>query len=190
MVVALISVSAFAQSEEETFFVTPKVGFNIAEITNSHGCSDPKFGLVIGAEAGYQMTEKLALTGSLLYSMQGYKHDQSYPDPQNINKRIRSEFNCDYNYLNVPVLINYYVWKSLAIKAGFEVGFNLSAKHDDLDVKDDMKGTVFAIPVGASYEFNNFVVDARYNIGISKISQYDDCRNSVFQFTLGYKFAL
>lgn len=180
LVVALISVSAFAQSEEETFFVTPKVGFNIASITDVDN-ADPKFGLVVGAEAGYQMTEKLAFTGGLLYSMQGAKADA-----------ITGDVSCKYNYLNVPVLINYYVWKSLAIKAGFEVGFNLSAKDDDLDVKDNMKGTVFAIPVGASYEFNNFVVDARYNIGASKIFDTDvlDSKNSVFQFTLGYKFAL
>lgn len=178
LVVALISVSAFAQSEEETFFVTPKVGFNIASMTNGHGSIDPRFGLTVGAELGYQMTEKLAFTADLLYSMQGCK---------------ANDIKMKHDYLNVPVLANYYVWKGLAVKAGFELGFKLSAKWDDLDAKDAIKGVAFAIPVGASYEFQNFILDARYNIGASNVFKEEtdgDSKNSVFQFTLGYKFAL
>ena len=49
----------------------------------------------------------------------------------------------------------------------------------------------FAIPVGASYEYQNFVLDARYNIGVTKVADIDDAGcNSVFQLTLGYKFSL
>ena len=53
-----------------------------------------------------------------------------------------------------------------------------------------MKSFAFAIPVGLSYEFSDFVVDARYNIGVTKALDNVDSRHSVFTFTLGYKFAL
>jgi len=34
------------------------------------------------------------------------------------------------------------------------------------------------------------VIDARYNWGLTKVADYIDFKNSVFQFTLGYKFTL
>ena len=49
-----------------------------------------------------------------------------------------------------------------------------------------------SIPVGLSYEYEDFVLDARYNIGTSKLikSDPDSSKNSVFQLTIGYKFEL
>ena len=53
-----------------------------------------------------------------------------------------------------------------------------------------VKDFAFAIPVGVSYEYESFVVDARYNIGVTKALKDADSRHSVFSITLGYKFAL
>ena len=46
-----------------------------------------------------------------------------------------------------------------------------------------------AIPLGISYEYANFVIDARYNLGLIGILKGSEntMRNSVFQFSLGYK---
>ena len=46
-----------------------------------------------------------------------------------------------------------------------------------------------SIPVGLSYEYNRVTLDARYNIGLTKLySGIDDSsRNSVITVTLGYK---
>ncbi len=46
--------------------------------------------------------------------------------------------------------------------------------------------------VGLSYEYQNVVLDARYNWGLTKIYDVDklDSKNSVFQITLGYKFEI
>ena len=58
----------------------------------------------------------------------------------------------------------------------------------------------FSIPIGLSYEYNGLVIDARYNLGVTKVADgyienegikmRSDDRHSVFQFTLGYKFQL
>ena len=47
----------------------------------------------------------------------------------------------------------------------------------------------FSIPVGFSYEFNRITVDARYNIGLTKLISGSDnaIHNKVFAITLGYK---
>jgi hypothetical protein len=94
----------------------------------------------------------------------------------------------------------------LAIKAGIQPAFNVSKKvtfegdviygnkketvNVDKKIDDGVKAFQFAIPVGISYEYKNFVLDARYNIGVTKAFKYTDSRHSVFQITLGYKFAL
>ena len=101
------------------------------------------------------------------------------------------------DYLNVPILANVYVAPGLAVKLGIQPGFKLSAKakaevsgasaETDLD---DIKGFDLAIPVGVSYQYQNIVLDARYNWGVTKIMDDVDSKNSVFQITLGYKFAL
>ena len=56
-----------------------------------------------------------------------------------------------------------------------------------MDLKD-IQSLELCVPIGASYEFSDFVIDARYNLGISKINKENgSVRNSVFQITVGYK---
>ncbi len=67
-------------------------------------------------------------------------------------------------------------------------GITVSGSLSDLGV--DIKSFDFAISIGLSYEWNNIVFDARYNLGVTKMVDNDDTKNSVFQFTVGYKFKL
>lgn len=98
------------------------------------------------------------------------------------------------NYITIPVLANYYPCKGLAIKAGLEPAIKVSSSFSsDAGSIDNnfTKGFMLSIPVGASYEYNNVVLDARYNIGVTKMSDYlDNPKNNSFVVTLGYKFAL
>ena len=57
------------------------------------------------------------------------------------------------------------------------------------DDAEDVKTVDLSIPVGLSYEYQNIVFDARYNIGVTKIADNVDS-NNVIQITVGYKFAL
>ena len=96
-------------------------------------------------------------------------------------------------YITVPVLANYYLIEGLAVKTGVEVGFKSSAEYKYGDNKadiDGVKSVIMTIPVGASYEYKNVVLDARYNIGVTKAFKWDDAKPSAFVVTLGYKFAL
>lgn len=53
-----------------------------------------------------------------------------------------------------------------------------------------LKKVDFAIPVGISYEYMNVILDARYNIGLTKVYDNIDGKNSVFTFSAGYRFSL
>lgn len=173
----LSSVGAFAQYSAGDITIQPKVGLNCASVTDDVD-GDYKTGFAIGAEAEYHINKLIGISGGLLYSTQGFK------------KELRDNTNKTYSpgYLNIPVLINFYVAKGLAVKAGLQPGFMVS--KDDMDKLDDVKTFDLSIPVGISYEFANICLDARYNAGVTKVFDHVDGNNSVFQLTLGYKFKL
>lgn len=170
----LMSTGAFAQE----MFIKPMVGGTLTTLTGDND-SDAKMkvGLVAGAEFGYNFTENMGVTAGLLYTMEGCK------------SKILDE-NLNLDYLNIPILFNYYIIPGLAVKAGVQPGFLMRAKVDGHDYKDYYKKFDLAIPLGASYEFSDFVIDARYNLGaLFNINDHGDGKlhNSVIQLTVGYK---
>lgn len=181
---ALATVSSFAQHAVGTVTIQPKVGLNLANVTKGDG--DIRVGAVAGAEFEYQVSDIFSLSAGALYSMQGCKGEV-----EGIDATVKLD------YLNIPILANVYVAKGLAVKLGIQPGFNVTSKasveKSGTKVTTDLDGIEsvdFSIPIGLSYEINNFVIDGRYNLGVSKIMDGSDSKNSVFQFTLGYKFAL
>ena len=183
----LSTLTASAQQEVGTWSVTPKVGFNLAKVTDTEDTS-MKFGLVAGADLMYQVNELFAISAGAFYSMQGVKAKES---------GLTQKMNLDY--INIPILANFYVTQGLAIKAGLQPAFNLRHKfkiedHGDSAETDldHFKSFDLAIPIGLSYEFSNFVIDARYNLGLTKIMDADGFsgKNSVIQVTVGYKIPL
>ena len=186
-VMMLSSVAMFAQTEAGKLTVQPKVGMNIANLTDFEG-SKSLVGLAAGAELEYGLTDMLSLSAGAMFSMQGAKYDT-------VEEGIKVEAKAKLNYLTVPVLANVYVAPGLAVKLGLQPAFKLSAKAKaegaGVEVEQDIDGVKsmdLSVPVGVSYEFSNVVLDARYNWGITKAD--DLCKNTVFQITLGYKFAL
>jgi len=165
----LSSVGAFAQQAAGTTTLQPKVGLNVSTIADG----DWKAGFAAGAELQYQATDQVGLAIGALYSAQGTKSDHVTWTP---------------GYINIPVTLNYYVAQGLALKAGVQPGF-MVAKDDMID--DAVKTFDLSIPVGVSYEYQNIVFDARYNIGTTKVFKGGiDGYNNVIQITVGYKFAL
>ena len=182
-VLMLSSVAAFAQRPVGSLTVQPKIGMNIANVTKSDG-TDSRIGLVAGAELEYQLTDIFSISGGALYSQQGCELSEG-------GGTLTSKL----DYINIPLLANVYVVKNLAVKVGLQPAFNVNSKQKaskgDASAQEGLDGTKTfdcSIPVGLSYEYKNFVIDGRYNFGLTKVSKYSDCKNSVFQITLGYKF--
>ena len=182
--VMLASVAAYAQHAVGSFTLQPKVGMNIANLTDADD-ADARIGFVGGLETEYQATDIFSLSAGVLYSMQGCKYD---------NDKVKTTSKLDY--INIPIMANVYVAKGLAVKLGVQPAFNVNSEvkvsggkySTSADV--DAKSFDFSIPVGISYENSNVVLDARYNWGLTKVADGSDSKNSVFQITLGYKFDL
>lgn len=184
-VLMLSSVAMFAQRAVGSLTIQPKIGLSIASLTNNDG-ADSRVGFVGGAEFEYQVADIVGISAGALYSMQGCKVDGD-----------GSTFTTKLDYINIPILANIYVVNNLAVKFGIQPGFNVNSKskftRGDASAEDgidNVKTVDFSIPVGLSYEYKNVVIDARYNFGLTKVSSDADCKNSVFQITLGYKIDL
>ena len=138
----------------------------------------PKF--IAGVEGEYYANDWFGIALGLNYAQQGWKVDGN---------------TLKLDYLNVPLVADFYVARGLALKTGVQFGFLLSAKADEGDIKNSCEKFNFSIPVGISYEINNFVLDIRYNIALTKVNKYDGGHNEknrsdLVQFTVGYKFGL
>jgi len=194
---ALTVTNAFAQRSKGQVTIQPKIGFNIATMTDSEG-SDTRFGLNAGAELEFQTSAKVSLSAGMLYSQQGISGGED---------GVMAMLKMDY--LAVPLLVNYYVTPKLALKIGLQPAFLMESKTKvsingvsaEMDLKKalDASGVsykinnvVASIPIGISYEFDNIVLDARYNIGVSNAMSIEtqDTRHMYFQFNVGYRFNL
>ena len=201
--VVMCSLTAFAQTKEGTFNILPKAGINISNLSNKDNAK-VKVGFTAGAEAEYQLTKQLSLSAGALFSMQGAKSTTVFREVDNTTKEIREvdiKNTMEFDYINVPILANYYIIEGLAVKLGIQPGFNIVAKRKRTDGVDkvsenlknlgvDVRKVDFSIPIGISYELNDFVVDARFNLGLTEVADLVKSKNRVFQITFGYQIDL
>ncbi len=162
-----------------------KGGINVASIggntstglgaLNSLGS---KVSFHIGAMVEIPFSEKISVQPELLYSSQGSNWSFS-----------ATENNLKLDYVNLPVMVKYYIIKGLSAEAGPLAGFLLSTNAD----KEDYKSLDIAIGIGASYKITeNLFVGLRYNKGIMNINNDPELngknQNNVFQVSAGYTF--
>jgi opacity protein-like surface antigen len=190
LVMATVAMTASAQNtlrDKGSFTLQPKAGVGIGTIsgnwTTVGGEKDKaRIGFVAGLEGEYYAADWFGLAVGLNYAQQGFKFEaEDYKETTKLD------------YLNVPIVGNFYVAKGLALKTGFQFGFLMNAKLDSQDIKDLCNKVNFAIPIGVSYEIENVVLDLRYNLGLNKTNKADNgnkARTDLIQITLGYKFNL
>ena len=215
MAIMLVAVlCAKAQYEPGKWAILIKGGHGASHLTNmeriplSDSNLDPQFisSSVFGMDVEYQVSKQLGLSVGLNRSWQGSGWEE-FTDANNIkykDPQIKLE------YINVPLLANFYVYKGLALKTGLELGYLIDADacvrtessldgrdltvKTTIDMEKDCKKFDLSVPVGISYEFKrHWVLDARYNIGLTKVNKEHvfgekDNKNGMFIFTFGYKF--
>ena len=195
-IAVIAAIGANAQNEEGVLTLMPKAGLNLATLTGDPDASwRPSY--VVGFEAEYGINEQLGLVVGIQYSDQGCKNiDDAVPTPNEVKML--------FGYVNVPLMVQYYPVKGLALKTGAQLGYlsskkaTIDGKRYDIDKLYAITGTSsdfhsfdLSIPMGISYEYANFVIDARYNLGLFSIfKDASNYKNSVFQFTIGYKLPL
>ncbi len=151
-----------------------KAGVNFANITDASGLSN-RTGFVIGAFVGGKLGDKIGIQGDLLYSQQGAK-----ADPEKI----------DLNYVNVPIVIKYFLTESLNLQAGPQFGFvvddNIKQVFNNIATAEsfDLTGVVglgYDLPMGIRLE-------GRYNFGLTDVVKNESGKNTVVTLSVGYSF--
>lgn len=199
MVMAAFCLTTNAQNtqhENGSFTLQPMVGVGFGALgghyytTGSTKKVDDKMrvGLVAGVEGEYFVSDWFTASAGVMYAMQGWRVNDN-----------GSKWNMNLDFINIPVLANFYVTEGLALKVGVQPGFLVSAKADGSSSagKDYAKKFSLAVPVGVSYEFENgLTFDFRANFALTKINKIDipsvddDTRSNLLQLTVGYKFEL
>jgi opacity protein-like surface antigen len=200
-----LGVTLMAQTDKVKLGV--KAGLNLSSLSfdESELNSSNKTGFTAGVMAEIPLTKNFSLQPELLYSQQGSK--SSFFDRDVTNSQYKSTITL--NYLNIPVMLKYYVLKGLSLQAGPQIGILLKANnkyqdnflgydnHESFDLKDYSTGVDTAVNFGLGYQFKNkFYTDLRYTISYSNVFKEgdanhfinNDMKNRVFQITIGYFF--
>lgn len=167
-----------------------KIGFHMSTITVA---DDAEYGLTPGYHVGAFVQAKLpslAIQIEGLYSKQGATV-----------KSGGEEMDFIQTYVNIPVTVKYYIVPSVNLQVGPQIGFLTCTKSDyhpvtqepfqEQDYTKAYKKTDFGLNVGVGVDIPfGLMVDARYYLGLSDISNYDgvgETKNSMIQLSVGYK---
>ena len=175
----LILVLTMVSVKAQTFGA--KAGLNVANLAGDVTDNKALLGVTIGAFTEFELSDAIKLQPELLYSAQGAKYEE---------EGISIDFKM--NYINIPVMFKFGVGDDFYLEAGPQIGFLVSAKVLGVDVKDEMESIDFGANLGLSYDITEeLFAGARYNIGLSNVikdSGDESVKNSVFSFSLGYRF--
>jgi len=157
---------------------------------------ESKIGVCLGLFLDYKINSKVGISGDLLFSQQGAYLEES-------DRYESYECYINMNYINLPVLFNFYPTSNLSLKVGLQPGMLMSAKEkvryeneeynykktETESFKKHCNSLDWSLPIGLSYTFDfGLRFDLRYNYGLNNIFKKgdDDIVNSVFQITIGY----
>lgn len=159
-----------------------KAGANLANLVGDDADGDMKIGFNAGALAKISISESFSIQPELVFSAQGTKEDAGDDD-----------LKTNLGYINLPILAQYNT-SGFTIETGPQVGFLISKKFklgsESMDIPDDVvKGLDISWAIGAGYlTQSGFGVNARFNLGLSNISENEDAKikNSVIQIGVFY----
>lgn len=171
-----------------------KIGVNFAKVsTDPDQNLDGKTGLVIGGFVDAAVTPQFSVQPEFLFTMKGAKDKTESP-----------EVSVDVNLIEIPVLAKFkFASKSQAkpfVVAGPGFGFVVSAKakqdgQPDFDFKDGIEKFDPSFIIGGGVDINNFLVEARYDLGLRDINKntLEDLgtasfKDRTFSILVGYGF--
>jgi len=174
------SVGAFAQA---SIGIGVKGGLNFAKIDGTSSVGDnykSRTGYHFGAFTLIKIG-KIGIQPEVLFSKQGSK--VSSPNTKDVD--------ANFNYINIPVIVKLYTIAGINLQVGPQFGFLSRAEIDDKDIKSSVKNSDVSLALGAGWDLPfGLKIDARYNLGLTKIdddpARFNNVKNQVFQVSVGY----
>lgn len=174
MVLFVFSTSLGVSAQGIDFGV--KAGVNFANLSNAVNF-EGRTGFVAGVFVGGKLNDNIGVQADLLYSQQGGEF----------------EFNkFELNYVNVPIVIKYYVSNGFNLQLGPQFGILLDEDTNAVsEVIDNIATNDFDLSgvIGIGYDLPMGIrLDGRYNFGFTDVSKTVEGKNSVITLAIGYSF--
>ena len=203
----LVGIAGVASAQVQ-LAVGLKGGLNFASL-NTNSSIKSNYGNRTGYHGGaYVMFKftKVAIQPEIIFSRQGQTFTFNSKD-----------YNSNYDYVNIPIMVKFYLAGGFNLQAGPQFGFLASSKGAVInnfnssnpsvstgqDLKNFMKSSDVSIGVGFGWDLPlGLNVGARYNIGVSDINKYSgnqvppsqvsslgtsQAKNQVIQVSVGYR---
>lgn len=170
-VMMIIYSSAFGQAKVA---IGIKAGANFAN-TDISG-SESITALHVGA-FGLVKIANIGIQPEVLFSQQGAEFDAN---------------DVDLSYVNIPVMLKYYLPLGLNLQVGPQFGILTDAEVSGNNATDRFKNSDLSAAFGAGWDAPfGLQFTARYILGLSDINDQpmaDELRNRTFQLSVGYRF--
>ena len=191
------------EHEQWDIYAVPKIGLNLSNLPGIDG--KVKIGLIGGVYMEMFLTKNIAIDVETQYSHQGSSgvHRTLITTEASgiTTTREYGPYDFKLDYLNTNYIVRWYPWIDLpwSFTTGLHTSYIISAKAKlkggkEYNLKDHIyKGDV-AIPLGVSYEWSQWQIEARYNLYFRKLARNAEAqelmrnaRNNMFEVTLGYR---
>lgn len=192
---AIVCMSASAQVQ-----FGAKVGFDMTHFWGEDAPSGWQPNYQVGLMMEYKFNPKFAIAPEVVFAAQGGKETDKV-DVEEVPGMVEAKGTFHTNYINVPLMLKFYATPAFSIDFGPQVGFNVyskmtaSGKAGNIEAKEtvdlkDMTNTVdFGLGLGATYNLtDNAFVQARYNLGLTKVFENSQVKNGNLQIAFGMKF--
>ncbi len=199
----LFSNLAFAQAKID---IGIKGGLNFASLSTSTSIAQDyssRTGYHLGAYVMFKFT-KIAIQPEIVFSKQG----QTYSIPSlNVSNGTNN-----FDYINIPIMIKFYLIEGLNLQAGPQFGFLASSSgnvyntangsYTAQSLNNFVKSSDVTLALGAGWDLPfGLNITARYNLGLSDINKYTgttspsnvsslgtaEAKNQVIQISAGLK---
>ena len=183
---------------QKNFTIGPKVGVDYTHWWGKDINDESALNYQAGVFMEYRASSKFAIAPEVVFAT--HKRPKSeWKDWIDKDPAVDVITTYQTNYINIPVMLKYYVASSLSIDLGPQFGFKVYDKYTDKWEEDGkkMKATHnmyhrnfdFGIGLGATYNFNERVfVQLRYTLGLVPLYKDDSARNGNAQLSFGYRF--
>ncbi len=185
-----------AAMAQKQFTFGPKIGVDYTHLWGK----DADHGGLINYQAGlfleYRFSNQFSIAPEVVFAVQGVKNDFLYTSN---SESFDAEYTDNRNYINIPVMLKYYVTPELSIDLGPQLGITVYHKctikgkdaHKDFTYKydTDTKSIDFGIGLGLTYNITKDVfVQGRYTLGLTNVFNEYDEKNGNAQLAIGYRF--
>jgi hypothetical protein len=169
----ILAVSFMAITSVQAQKIGVKAGVNIATVTGKDVAEVKQMtSFYAGVYKEFAVVPELFfIQPELLYSVQGYKANDT---------------NYALGYMQIPVMARVYMFKTISLEAGPQVGYKV---NDNLENDDNINSFDASVAGGLGINFPvGLSVSARYVHGLTNIDKDLDVKHQVIQVGVSFKF--